>query len=114
MFVIDPLLVKGKHVPQEPSFWELPSFIEGSRVEVYIHSGLVGLFEVVSHGVAGVSIEFYVKGTINIMRWVYMRPALPHDIWDVETSGWPSQDLVFGDMNVRDFSWDMACNTCGP
>ena len=113
LVVIDPPLAGGKHVLQEPGSWELLSFCEDSGVEVYVRLGLVGLFEVVTHGVAGVSVGFYVKGTLNVLRSVYMKPELSKDVWVTETSGWGCLNLVFGDMNSRDLSWDVASNTCG-
>ena len=82
-------------------------------MEVYVRLGLIGLFEVVTHGVAGVSIGFCVKGTLNALRCVYMRPELSKDVWVTETLGWGCLDLVFEDMNARDLSWDVASNTCG-
>ena len=104
LFVIDPPLAGGKHVLQEPGSWKLLSFCEDSGMKIYVHLALVGLFEVVTHGVASVSIGFYVKWTLNVLRCVYMRPELSKDVWVTETSGWGSLDLVFGDMNARDLS----------
>lgn len=99
--------------PQEPGSWELFPVCDGSGVEVYICSRLVGLFEVVAHSVAGVWIGFYAKRTLNVMRCVYIRAELSKGVWVTETSGWGCLALVFGDMNVRDLSWDVASNTCG-
>ena len=66
-----------------------------------------------AHGVAGVLIGFYVKRTLNVLRCVNMRLELSKKVWVTETSGWGCLDLVFGDMNARDLSWDVASNTCG-
>lgn len=113
LFVVDPPLNGDRHIPQEPGVWELFSFVHGSGVEVYIRSGMVGLFEVVAHRVAGVSIGYYVKGTLNVLRCVYMRPALPKAVWDDETRGWEGLNIVLGDMNVMDLSWDVVGNSYG-
>ena len=50
------------------------------------------------------SIDFYIKGTLNILRCVYLRPELSKNVWVTETLGWGCLDLVFGDMNARDLS----------
>ena len=80
----------------------------GSGVEVYICSCFAGLFWVVEHWVNGASIGYLYKGTLYILRAVYIPPSTAPADWLVYLQRWWDCDKLFGDFNARHRSWDSA------
>ena len=103
-----PSAADGGHVANDEDGRDLFSFVVGSGVEVYVRSCFAGLFRVVEHGVDGASIGYLYKGTLCILRGVYIPPLTAWADWLVYSQRWWDYDTLFGDFHARHRSWDPA------
>ena len=109
LFVSEPpSAADGVHVAHDEDGRDLFSFVVGSGIEVYVCSCFAGLFRVVEHEVDGASIGYLYKGTLYILRGVYIPPSTARADWLVYSQRWWDCDTLFGDFNARHRSWDPA------
>ena len=75
-FILEPPHTAGADfVQMEEGCYDLFSFVKGSGVEVFVRSQFVGLFDLVRHGDAGVTIGCFVDGVRMVFGGVYVHPG---------------------------------------
>ena len=60
------------------------------------------------YGVDGASIGYLYKGTLYVLKGVYIPPSTARADWLLYSQRWWDCDTLFGDFNARYHSWDPA------
>jgi len=108
-FIVDPPhKADGACVLYEHVDFDLFSFVQGSGVEVFVRSSLLGLFLVDSHDLVTWVVMFDVGGVRRRIGSVYVPPKAGKSEWLAAEATWDDCQFLMGDFNGKNISWNVT------